>query len=90
MNKTEFVNQVKTKSGISKKDCKLCLNAIIEVIKDALKNGESVTFSNFGKFTTNNSKQKNIYDFKTKETLTLAERKTPKFKPSENLKQIIK
>ena len=90
MNKTEFVNKVKTKSGISKKDCKLCLETILEVIKDALKSGQSVTLSNFGKFTTNNIKSKNIYDFKTKETLTLTERKTPKFKASENLKQIIK
>ena len=43
MNKNEFVNAVYSKSGLTKKDCKLCLDTILEVIKDALSQGDSVT-----------------------------------------------
>lgn len=90
MNKNEFVNKINIKSGISKKECELCLNTIIEVIKDALKNGDSITISNFGKFTTANIKQKSIYNFKTGSSQIIEQIKTAKFKPSENLKQVIK
>ncbi|MBR6778732.1 MAG: HU family DNA-binding protein [Clostridia bacterium] len=90
MNKNEFVDKVYTKSGLTKKDCKLCLDVIVEVIKEALKNGESVTLSNFGRFSLSEIKAKSMYDFKTKETTYLQARKTPKFKPSENLKQTLR
>ena len=37
MNKNEFINVVNEKSGLSKKDCKLCLETILDVIRGALK-----------------------------------------------------
>lgn len=90
MNKNEFVSEVYTKSGLSKKDCKLCLDTMLEVIKSALMSGESVTLSNFGKFKVNDVKAKCMYNFKTKNTQLIEARKTPIFKASENLKQCIK
>lgn len=90
MNKNEFISEVNSKSGLSKKDCKLCLETILEVIKSALINGESVTLSNFGKFKVNDVKSKCLYNFKTKETQIVEAKKTPTFKASENLKQCIK
>lgn len=90
MNKNEFVNEVNAKSGLSKRDCKLCLETMLEVIKNALQNGESVTLSNFGKFKVNDIKSKNMYNFRTKETQMVQARKSPSFKASENLKQCIK
>lgn len=90
MNKNEVVNEVYLKSGISKKECKLCLETILEVIKDVLKSGESVTLSNFGKFKINETKAKQMYSFKEKTTLLVDARKTPTFKASETLKQSIK
>ena len=90
MNKTEFLTEVYEKTKLTKRDCKLCLDAIIEVIKDALKNGDSVTLSNFGKFKVSNVKSKQMYSFKTKQTELINERRIPAFKASENLKQIIK
>ena len=90
MNKNEFVSEINAKSGLSKKDCKLCLEAMIEVIKSALKSGESVNLSNFGKFKVNDVKSKCMYNFKTKNTEFVEARKTPAFKASENLKQCVK
>lgn len=90
MNKNEFVAELNVKSGLSKKDCRLCLETMIEVIKDVLKSGESVTLSNFGKFKVNDVKSKNLYNFQTKKTEIVNSRKTPTFKASENLKQCVK
>ena len=90
MNKNEFIEAVKVKAGLTKKDCKLALDSILEVIKDALSVGESVTLSNFGKFKVNEIKSKPMYNFSTKRTHLLPERKLPTFKASETLKQSVK
>lgn len=90
MNKNEFVSEMNNISGLSKKDCKLCLETMIEIIKSVLKNGESVTLSNFGKFKVNEIKSKSMYNFKTKNTQLVEARKAPSFKASENLKQCVK
>ncbi len=90
MNKNEFVNEINVKSGLSKKDCKLCLDAMLEVIKTALQNGESVTLSNFGKFKVSDVKTKSMYNFQTKRTEIVEARKSPTFKASDNLKQCVK
>ena len=90
MNKNEFITELNNKSGLTKKDCKLCLDAIINVIKDALKNGDSVTLSNFGKFKVSEKKPKQMYSFKTGKTQTISARRTPTFRASDNLKQAIK
>ena len=90
MNKNEFMNAVYSKTGLTKKDCKLCLDTIIEVIKDALKQGESVTLSNFGKFKVNEIKSKPMYSFKTGKTHMMAARRSPSFKASDNLKRSVK
>ena len=90
MNKNDFVNEINLKSVLSKKDCKLCLETMLEVIKSALQSGESVTISNFGKFKVNDVKSKCLYNFKTKNTETVQAKRTPTFKASENLKQCFK
>ena len=90
MNKNEFVNKVYEQSGLTKKDCKLCLEAMIDVIRSALKQGDCVTLSKFGKFKVNDNKSKIMYNFKTKTTEYVEARKTPVFKASDTLKQCIK
>ena len=90
MNKNEFINEIYNQSGISKKDCKLCLETMLNVIKDALQSGESVSLSNFGKFKVNQLKEKTMYNFKTRNTEIVKTKRTPVFKASENLKQCIK
>lgn len=90
MNKNEFINEVNIKSGLTKRDCKLCLETILEIITETLKNGDSVTFSNFGKFKVDNKKEKTMYNFKTKNLEVVGAKKSPAFKASENLKQCLK
>ncbi len=90
MNKNEFVDIVKARAGLTKKDCRLCLDTILDVIKDALSQGDSVTLSNFGKFKVNEIKSKPMYSFVTKKTSMAQARRTPTFRASETLKRSVK
>lgn len=90
MNKNEFLNVVNEKSGLSKRDCKLCLETMLDVIKYALAKGESVTLTNFGKFKVNEVGAKTMYNFKTKTNELVQAKRAPTFKASDNLKQCIK
>ena len=52
MTKQEFVDRVASKSGLSKRDAASAVDAFLDSITDALKSGEAVNFTGFGKFST--------------------------------------
>jgi DNA-binding protein HU-beta len=52
--KAEFIDKVADKSGLSKKDAAAAVDAFLEAVEDALKNRDTVTFTGFGKFSTQN------------------------------------
>ena len=52
MTKQEFVDRVANKSGLSRRDAAKSVDAFLDSITEALKNGESVSFTGFGKFST--------------------------------------
>jgi DNA-binding protein HU-beta len=50
MNKTELVNAVAAKAGLTKVDAKKALDATIEAIVEAVKKGDKVALVGFGTF----------------------------------------
>lgn len=50
MNKSELVDSIAEKSGLTKKDSEKALNAVLESIVDTLSSGEEVVLPNFGTF----------------------------------------
>ncbi|MRI83214.1 MAG: DNA-binding protein [Nitratiruptor sp.] len=52
MKKAEFIQAVAQRAGLSKKDTQRVIEAALEVIEEALKRGEDVSFIGFGTFTT--------------------------------------
>ena len=52
MKKAEFIDAVAQKAGLTKKDVNSVIDAAIETITEALKNGKSVSFIGFGSFST--------------------------------------
>lgn len=48
--KTEFVAEVAKKADITKKEAAECVNVMLDVIKENVKEGNSVQFIGFGKF----------------------------------------
>ena len=52
MTKQQFVDQVADKSGLNKRDAAKAVDAFLEAVTDVLSSGESVNFTGFGKFST--------------------------------------
>ena len=50
MTKQEFVDAVAGKTGLSKRDAGAAVDAFLGTVEDALKSGDTVTFTGFGKF----------------------------------------
>jgi len=51
MNKAEFIDAVAAKAGLSKKDAKGAVDAVLDTITEALVKKDSVSFIGFGTFT---------------------------------------
>ena len=52
MNKAEFIDAVAAKAGLSKKDAKGAVDAVLDTITEALVKKEAVSFIGFATFTT--------------------------------------
>ena len=50
MTKSDFIDAVAARSGLSKKDAGVALDAVLDSVKDALQKGDEVAFTGFGKF----------------------------------------
>ena len=52
MTKQDFVDAVADKAGLSKRDAATAVDAVLDTITSTLRQGDSVTFTGFGKFST--------------------------------------
>jgi DNA-binding protein HU-beta len=50
--KAEFIDQIAEKTGLSKRAAADAVDAFLSTVEDALKRGDTVAFTGFGKFTT--------------------------------------
>ena len=52
MNKADLINALAEKNGLKKKDAEAAVNAVLDLIAEALKKGEKVAIMGFGSFET--------------------------------------
>ncbi len=90
MNKTELVNSIAEKAGISKVDAKNALNAAIESISEALANNDKIALIGFGTFAVVEKPERQGINPRTKEKVTIAARKAVKFKAGAELAEKVK
>jgi DNA-binding protein HU-beta len=90
MTKSEFVDKVAAQSGLSKKDAGAAVDAVIASIEDALKGGEEVSFTGFGKFHVAERGAREGRNPRTGETMTIAASKVPRFTAGSGLKKAVK
>ena len=90
MTKSDFVDKVASNSGLSKKDAGTAVDAVIKSIEDALKGGDDVTFTGFGKFTVAQRGAREGRNPRTGETMTIAASKVPRFTAGSGLKKAVK
>jgi len=89
MNKTELVNAVAEKAGLSKKDAEKVINATIDSITAALQAGDKVQLVGFGAFEVKTRAARTGRNPQTKETITIPASKSPVFKAGKALKDAV-
>lgn len=85
MNKTELTNEVAAKANLNKVDAKAAVDAVLESIAEALVNDDKVQLIGFGTFSMVEKPEREGINPRTKEKITIAARKSCKFKPADAL-----
>ena len=86
MNKTELIAAVAEKAELSKKDAEKAVKAFTDAVAEELVNGGKVQLVGFGTFEGVERPAREGRNPKTKETITIAASRTPKFKAGKALK----
>ncbi len=90
MNKTELIEMVAEKAGLTKKDSEKALNAIMDGITETLARGEKVQLVGFGTFEVRSRKEREGRNPSTGETIKIAAQNVPAFKAGKALKDTVK
>lgn len=88
MNKSNLVEEISNTSGLTKADSERALNAFLDVVLKTLQAGDEVAIVGFGSFFVKETAARNGRDFKSGKVITIPARKSVKFKPGKNLKNI--
>lgn len=90
MNKTDLVNNISEKSGLTKKDVEAVLNNFLGEITDALASGDKVQLIGFGTFETRKRAGRTGRNPQTGKTIEIPESNVPAFKAGNKLKEAVK
>jgi DNA-binding protein HU-beta len=88
--KQDFVDAVADRAGLSKRDAGVAVDAVLDTIQDALKRGDSVTFTGFGKFSTSARAARMGVNPRTGEKVQIQATTVPKFSAGSALKSAVK
>lgn len=89
MNKAELIEAIATKAALSKKDSEKALNAAVEAITAALKDGDKVSVVGFGTFETKTRAARMGRNPKTKAEIEIPASRVPGFKAGKALKDAV-
>ncbi len=89
MNKQELVAAVAEKANMTKKEAAKAVEAVVEVVKEALAKGEPVRIIGFGTFMVRERGERRGRNPRTREEITIPARKAPVFKASSQLKELV-
>lgn len=90
LNKKALVEVLAEKLEMTKKDATTAVETVFEEITNTLANNGKVDISGFGKFEVNERPERQGINPATKEKITIAASKAPKFKAAKALKDAVK
>ena len=90
MNKTELIEKIAEKSGLTKVDSKKALEAALDAIKDALVADDKVALIGFGTFSVNTRAAREGINPSNKAKIQIPEKKIAKFKAGAELADALK
>ena len=89
MNKSDLIAAIAEKTGTTKKRAEASLNAMTEVITDALVKGDKVQLVGFGSFEVRKRAARKGRNPQTKEEIKIPASKAPVFKAGKALKDVV-
>ncbi|MBD2472753.1 HU family DNA-binding protein [Nostoc sp. FACHB-145] len=87
MNKGELVDVVAAKANITKKQADEVISAFLEVVTEAVANGEKVTLIGFGSFERRERSEREGRNPKTKEPITIPATRVPAFSAGKQFRE---
>ena len=90
MKKAEFIAQVASKSGLSKKDTEIVMDMALETITEALVARDSVSFLGFGSFSAVRKEAREIIIPGTSKRVQVPAKYGVRFKSGKLLKEAVK
>ncbi|WP_082235721.1 HU family DNA-binding protein [Halobacillus massiliensis] len=90
MNKTDLINSVAEKSGLSKKDATSAVDSVFDSIMDSMGKGDKVQLLGFGNFEVRERAARKGRNPQTGEEIEIPASKVPGFKPGKQLKEAVK
>jgi DNA-binding protein HU-beta len=89
--KQEFVDEVAQKSGLSRRDAGKAVDAFLDSITETLSRGGEVSFTGFGKFTTQRrAERQGVNPRNPTERVTIPASTVPKFSAGSQLKSAVR
>ena len=89
MNKAELIAAIAAKTGDTKKAAEASVNAFVEVVTNALKEGDKVQLVGFGSFEVRRRAARKGRNPQTKEEIKIPASKAPVFKAGKALKDLV-
>lgn len=89
MNKADFVGAVADAAELTKVDAAKAVEAVVEVIKKALKKGDTVSLVGFGTFAVRKRAARTGRNPRTGQTIKIKASKNPSFKAGKALKDAL-
>lgn len=88
--KTALIEELASKSGLSKSAAGEALNILLDIIGTNIKNGNTVAITGFGTFGSRKTPARNGRNPRTGAEIKIAASKTPTFKAGATLKALVK
>ena len=89
MKKTELIERMAEKAGVPKSDAQKHFEAFERVVTEALKSGEDVQITGFGKFSVRERKAREGRNPQTGQKMKIAAQKVPAFSAGNALKEAV-
>ncbi|WP_133130346.1 HU family DNA-binding protein [Legionella yabuuchiae] len=89
MNKSELVETIANRSGVTKATASKVLDLFMETVTDTLKKGDQVVLPGFGSFSTGNRSARTGRNPQTGQTIQIKASRVAKFKAGKSLKEAV-
>lgn len=89
MNKGDLINKVAEETGLSKAQSGDALNAVLNAVTEALKDGDKVTLIGFGTFSLSLRSARTGRNPQTGEAIEIPAKVSAKFKPGKELSEAV-